>query len=106
MNSQLTLHLVLAAVKAHPRKIAGVADEIDYSRTSLSLYLAGKYPAQKAIERAILARYNRRNCPHTGEDIAPEICRKKALAPQPYGGAARERQWHACQNCPHKPIKE
>ncbi|MEO5336906.1 MAG: hypothetical protein H7841_08430 [Magnetospirillum sp. WYHS-4] len=46
----------LAAVDVHPRGIAGVAERIGYSRSALSSYVAGKYPAKTkaALEAAIL----------------------------------------------------
>jgi hypothetical protein len=106
MRDPLALELVRNAVSEHPRGIAGVADEIDYSRTALSLYLGDSYSTPAKIDVAILARYNRRICPHTREEVAPDYCHKKALAPKPYGGAARERHWEACQACPNKPAKE
>lgn len=98
--------LLEVAVAANPRGKAGVADEIGYSRTAVSLYLSGEYRSPKKLEAAVISRYDRRHCPHTGEDTGPDICRRRALSPKPYGGNARERQWQACQSCPHKPAKE
>lgn len=106
MSDPAVVIIARQAVAAHERGIAGVAKEIGYSRTTLSLYLSGDYGNGEKIEAALLSRYNRRVCPHTEEEVAPEYCRKKALAPKPYGGAARERHWQACQDCPHKPVKE
>lgn len=100
------LALARAAAEAHPRGIAGAAGEIGFSRTALSLYLAGKYAASDSIERAILARYDVRGCPHTGQEIAAEACRRRARSPKPYGGMARELQWLACQACANRPEKE
>jgi len=98
--------LLAAAAKAHPRKLAGVAAELGYSRPALSRYVNGSYGNAAKLEAAIVLRYDRRDCPHTGEEISPEVCRRRALAPKPYGGEARERQWQACQSCPNKPAKE
>lgn len=97
--------LVIAAAKAHPRKLAGVAAELDYSRPALSRYVNGSYSGAEKLEAAILSRYDRRQCPHTGEDLAADICRRRALSPQPYGGQAKLAQWTACQACPHKPTE-
>ncbi len=102
----VAIDLVKAAVATHPRGIAGVADELGYSRPALSRYLNGDYPSVAKMETAILQRYNRRVCPHTGAEIGPDVCLKKALAPKPFGSAARERHWLTCQSCPHKPAKE
>lgn len=54
----------LIAVAADPAGIAGVAKRIGYSRSTLSTYLAGKYPAKSdaAIEAAIMEHLA------TGED--------------------------------------
>ena len=97
--------LALAAVARDPRKIAGVAEALGYSRTALSLYLNGKYAGVEAIEHAIVNHFDTRDCPHTGEEIAAVVCRRRALAPQPFGGTARLAQWETCQTCPHKPIQ-
>ena len=106
MTNPLALELARQAVAAHPRGIAGVSKEIGYMRPTLSRYLNNDYPGAGKVEAAILSRYNRRICPHTGEEVTPEYCRKKALVPKPYGGDARERHWLACQTCPHKPAQE
>lgn len=99
------LALLLAAAKAHPRRLAGVADALGYSRPALSRYVNGSYGSAQALEASILKHYDRRTCPHTGEDLAADMCRRRALSPQPFGGAARLAQWTACQACPHKPTE-
>lgn len=106
MTSADPLVLVRAAVAAHPKGIQGVADELVYSRPALSRYVNGSYGGAAALEAAILKRYDRRTCPHTLDDIAVEVCRRRAFAPQPFGGQARLAQWSACQICPHKPDPE
>lgn len=81
-----------------------IGKEIGYSHPTMSLYFSGKYPAgADAIEAAILARYDRRVCPHLGQPVEPQICTRKALTPRPFGGQARERHWEACQTCQYKP---
>ena len=94
------------AAKANARGLAGVALELGYSRPALSRYANGSYGNAAKLEAAILSRYDRRNCLHTGEDLSPYACHRRALVPRPYGGAARERQWEACQACQNKPKKE
>lgn len=96
------LALVRAAVEAS--SINAVAAEIDYSRPAVSRYLSGDYPSLGPIEAAIVSRYDRRHCPHIDEEVAPEYCIRRALAPQPFGGNARLAHWQACQRCEHKPI--
>lgn len=100
------LALVRAAVGAHPQGIQGVADELEYSRPALSRYVNGSYGNADKLEAAIRARYDRRDCPHTGDAVAREVCQRRALVPRPFGGHARARQWDACQTCIHKPASE
>lgn len=81
-----------------------IAIEIGYSRPAVSRYMSGSYgDGIEKLEAAILKVYDRRDCPHTGEAIAPEVCQKKALGPKPFGGAERRTWWLCCQTCPHKP---
>ena len=81
-----------------------IADEIDYSRTAVSLYLDGKYGGDtKRIERAIFQRFNRFPCPHLKAEITQLDCAGYALRPCPTSNARDARHWRACQACPHKP---
>lgn len=95
---------IALAQRASGKFIQQIADEIGYSRTAVSLYINGKYKADpQPIETAVLKAYDRHDCPYTREVIAPEVCRRKALAAEPFGGSERRRWWLACQSCPHKP---
>lgn len=98
--------LLDTAANDNPRGLAGVAVVLGYSRPALSRYVNGSYGNAAKLEAAIVNRYDRRICPHTGEELAPEVCRRRALVPKPFGGAARERQWIACQTCPNRPSNE
>lgn len=81
-----------------------VGDEIGYSRPAVSRYLSGTYgDGVEKLEAALLKTYDRRDCPHTGEALAPDVCRKKALGPKPFGGAERRTWWLCCQTCKNKP---
>lgn len=107
MPSTEALALVSAAAKGHPRKLAGVAEVLGYSRPALSRYVNGSYGGAAALEAAIFEHYQGvRRCPHSGEEIPVAQCRKRAYAPEPFGGQARHAQWAACQRCPIKPIQE
>jgi hypothetical protein len=98
--NQRAFDLATAAAKATSKQ--AVANEIGYTRTSVSLYLGGKYPASpEKLEEAILARYDRYPCPHTGEEISGPDCHRRASAPRPFGGRAKEANWLACQSCQH-----
>lgn len=100
------LEMAFEQVKAGKSKHQ-IASEIGYSRPAVSRFMSGTYGAGLAkIEAAIYHAYDRRDCLHTGEAIAPEVCRKKASAPKPFGGTARLTWWEACQGCCHNPIQE
>lgn len=96
--------LLRNAVDEHPRGKAGVADDLDISRTAVSLVLAGTYPANTdKIATRVRDRYDRIACPHLVESIAPDVCRSYALRPAPTNSPRDMRHWRACQNCPRKP---
>lgn len=100
LNDPYTYALATAAVKASNR--AAVALEIGYSRTAISLYMAGKYGAgAEKLEAAILARYDLYPCPHTGQEVSGPDCNRRASSPRPFGGRAKEANWLACQSCQH-----
>jgi hypothetical protein len=106
--------LLEAAVASHPRKRAGVADDMGISRTTISQIMSGTYGASPErpegcspdkIARAVIDHYDRPDCPLVGRVIDRPLCRKTSLRPQPRGGDALAR-WQVCQQCPHKPAKE
>lgn len=98
--------MITAAAGAHPRGLAGVADVLGYSRPALSRYVNGSYGGTEKLEAAIYEHYQGlRTCPHDGEEIPVAACRKRAHAPEPYGGNARHAAWLACQRCPLKPLE-
>jgi len=84
-----------------------IAVDIGYSRPTISRFMSGTYgKGVEKVEAAILKAYDKHDCPHTGEAVASDICRKKALGPKPFGGNARQIWWATCQACPHKPTQE
>jgi len=72
-------------------------------RTQISRVLGG-YDCgdMDKFERTVRRHFERRTCPHTGREIDNEECRRRATAPQPFGGIAREKHWATCQVCQHK----
>ncbi len=96
------LELLRAALDAG-KTLTEVAALTGYSRTTVSLYASGKYYNAAAVEEALIRALDVHLCPHIGEPVAPELCRRKALAPKPFGGTARLEWWSACQRCAHKP---
>lgn len=106
MSSPDALAIIRAAAAAHPRGLAGCADELDYSRPALSRYVNGSYAGAEKLEAAIFERYQGlRTCPHDAEEVPVAHCRKRAHAPEPFGGSARLAAWRACQRCPLKPLE-
>jgi len=96
--------LLQAAAAVHPRGLAGCAQELGYSRPALSRYMNGSYGIGAKLEAAIYERYQGlRRCPHDGEEVPIAHCRRRAHAPEPYGGNARHAAWRACQTCPYQP---
>jgi len=100
MNDAHTFDLCRVAVDAS--SMTAVAEAIGYSRTAISLYLSGKYGAGvEKLEAAILARYDIYPCTHNNVEISGPDCQRRATAPRPFGGRAKEAHWLACQVCPH-----
>jgi hypothetical protein len=89
--------------------IAAVARRIGMSRTALSLYLAGRYPAKSttAIETRILRTLTGRlPCPAIGAEVTPDECADRRARPMPTSSPRALRQWHTCRTCSHNPERE
>jgi hypothetical protein len=100
------LQLLRQAVEAEGSSITTVAAKLGVSRTSISLVLAGKYPAKTdKIEARVLDIYARLICPHTLVEIRHAECRETAAAATPTSSPQAMRQWRACQSCIHKPSE-
>jgi len=98
MSDAHTFELARAAVSAS--SITAVARDVGYSRTAISLYMSGKYGADVGeLEDAIRRRFDIYPCPHTGIEIDGPSCTRRATAPRPFGGRAKEAYWLACQSC-------
>lgn len=85
-----------------------IAGEVGYGASHIRRYMLGHYDGQDntRLENAIVARFERRICPHDGQEKKPEQCQRIALRGRPHGFPDAENLWLACQQCPHKPIKE
>ena len=105
MNDAHTFDLCRKAVDAD--SMTAVALAVGYSRTAISLYLSGKYGAGvEKLEAAILARYDIYACTYNGIEISGPDCQRRATAPRPFGGRAKEAHWLACQSCSHNKSSE
>lgn len=102
---------LLRAEVAKGRSIAEVAREIGMPRPSLSMLLAGNYPAGLVkvtgkFEARVLARFRDQvPCPHLGRGIGRAECRAFAALPMSTSDPARLRHWAACRACPLNPLK-
>lgn len=91
---------------ADQHSIQKLADLVGYKRTSLSLYLSDKYPADpKGIELELRRHMSSRMCPYLEMEIMADDCARRAARPRPHqSGSAMEEHWMACQNCSNKGV--
>ncbi|SNY91424.1 hypothetical protein SAMN04515647_1645 [Cohaesibacter sp. ES.047] len=88
-----------------------VADELEVSRTQISLYLSGKYEQAGGrvdrLEAKVIATYsNRILCPHLGCDITQTSCRECRTGPMPMSDPVQLKHWIACKSCPLNLTKQ
>lgn len=100
----------LAALRAVAAQ-AGIAEagrRIGMARASVSLVLAGKYPAgtDKVETRVRAVLLGRVACPAMGESIALDRCRDIASRPFSAASGRAARQFRTCQSCPHRPKED
>ena len=82
---------------------AKVAAELDYSLTSVSLVMNGKYAGKPdRLRDKVLARYTAVHCPFAGRTIPLHVCRETANGKAPTHNPIKMQQWRACQSCPKK----
>ncbi len=92
--------------EAAQTSIAAAARKLGYSRTAVSLALAGKYPGDTAkLAARVLAVLGRVECPHLGFAVTPTRC-ADASGVMPTSSPGDLRLWRACQACPNKPHAE
>lgn len=84
---------------------ADVAKEINYDRTSVSRWINEPDYSGARIEAAVMARFNRFDCPHLKTEITPVECAAFANRAVPTSNTREVRHWKACQTCTHKPKK-
>jgi hypothetical protein len=95
-----------AALDAAKGNKAVVAEQLDVSRTMVSLVANDKYHARlDAFAQRVIDTYGGFDCPHLGERITGNACKAYALRAAPTSSARDARHWLACQTCPHKPTE-
>jgi hypothetical protein len=83
-----------------------VADELELSRTTISLVVNGKYPASTdKIATKVIARYSTIACPFLEREITGAECRDFHTREAPTSSPFAMRHWRACQGCSHRRPK-
>ena len=83
--------------------ITAAAARLGYSRTSISLALAGKYPGgTDNLAARVLEVFSTVECPHLGFSVTPAKCAASS-GKMPTSSPGDLRLWRACQACPHRP---
>ena len=94
------------AMKAANGSKTIVAEQLDVSRTMVSLVANNKYHGNMdAFALRVVEAYGGFDCPHTGARISYAACKGHALGGAPTSSARDARHWRACQSCPHKPTE-
>ena len=84
------------------RSKQAVAEELEVSRTTVSLAVRDKYPASTdALEKKVLERYSVVQCPFLDKEITTKECGKYHNAKAPTSSPRAMRHWRACQSCAH-----
>jgi hypothetical protein len=75
------------------------------SRPNLSRYLHNSLDSVSNIERAIVACFDRIQCPYLGMEVGADHCREVNTGPVPTWDPSALDQRRCCQTCPHKPTQ-
>lgn len=104
---------VLRAEAEKPgRSKQAIANELDISRTAVSLLIAGKYTARMdkvsaKIAPKVMALYsNQLWCPHLRASIGPGVCASHHTAPMTMSDPDKLKQWAACRGCSQNPENQ
>lgn len=100
---------LLKAERAKGRSVAEIARECGMARPSVSMLIAGTYPAQSLdlVTRKhgakVLRLYRGQVlCPHLRRGIPPDECAALSKAPMSTSSPTKLAQWRACQRCPNR----
>lgn len=106
------LEMLRAEVQKPGRTITDVAAEIGMPRPTLSMLLAGTYPAKldkitRRFASKVFGRYRDQVfCPHQRRGIGTEVCRRLAAAPMSTSDPKKLAQWIACRRCALNPVNK
>lgn len=104
---------LLKAERESGKSVSQIAREVQMARPSVSMLIAGTYPAQsldlvaKKHGAKIVKLYrNEVLCPHLRRGLSSEQCQDFASRPMSISNPDRLAHWDACRNCPRNPLKE
>jgi hypothetical protein len=101
---------LLRAEVTKGRSIAAVARDIGMPRPSLSMLIAGTYPAgldkvsSKFAAITISKFRGQVLCPHLRKGIGIDLCKGHASAPMSMSSPDDLKFWAACRACPQNPT--
>jgi hypothetical protein len=102
---------LLKAERGKGKSVSEIARACDMARPSVSMLLAGTYPARSLdlVERkhgaAIVKAFRDQVlCPHLRRGIPIDECRSHASAPMSISNLDRMRHSEACRRCPLNPV--
>ncbi len=95
--------LELLRAAAARETIAGAAERVGLSRATVSLLLAGKYPAKSLdnVERKVREALDGWRCPYLDREIGAADCHAYRDRPVPRSSSREFKHWQACQHCVH-----
>lgn len=105
--------LLVAASKAHQRKVVATMLGVSAATVSQVLNASGKYgrggASTQRVADKVLHTFGRYECPHLtaeaggeSQQISADECRTYAHRPAPTGSPRDMQHWQACLQCPHK----
>ena len=97
--------LQLLAEEVRRTSIAATGRKLGYSRTAISLAVAGKYPGgTDKLAAKVFEVLGRVSCPQLDRMVTPAECAANA-GEMPTSSPAALRLWRACQTCPAAPER-
>lgn len=105
--------LLVAAAKAHQRKVVATMLGLSPATVSQVLNASGKYgrggASTQRVADKVLHTFGRYECPHLtaeaggeSQQISADECRAFAHRIAPTGSPRDMQHWQACLRCPHK----
>lgn len=106
------LDLLRAEVAAHNDAkgrggIAKVARKLDYSRATVSLVIAGKYPGETGkVAQRVLEVLGKVDCPASQNQLPYAECQLMRTREAPTHNPMQMRWWRQCQTCSNNPQRD